>query len=379
MRIITAPDSFKGSLSAKDLCLAMEEGILKADPNAEVVHLPMADGGEGTIESMVFATHGEIFTAEVQDPLGRTIQARYGCLGDGRTAVIEMAQASGLPLLKEEERNPLIASSFGTGQLIRNCLDRGYSRILIGLGGSATNDGGMGMMRALGMEFLDAEGRSLPEGGAGLLALSRIDASRLDSRIANTSFIAASDVTNPLCGENGASHIFGPQKGADREAVLRLDAALKHYAEIIKRQFAVDIIEQPGAGAAGGMGAGAMAFLGAEMRSGIEIVMEFCHFSEQIERADLVMTGEGKLDSQTLSGKVIAGICKLAKQNRVPAVALCGSMSLQAKDMDLLGLDAGFSIVNGPCSLEQAIADAYRLTADKAEQIIRLLGISKQP
>jgi glycerate kinase len=375
MRIIIAPDSFKGSISAKALCLAIEEGIRRVVPEAEVVHMPMADGGEGTIESMVFALGGSMREATVKDPLGRDIKAFYGVLEGDEAVIIEMAQASGLPLLQVGERNPLITTSFGTGQLIRHCLDEGYRHILIGLGGSATNDAGMGMLKALGVEFLDIEGVSLPEGGESLSRLERIETSNMDPRLKETSFIAVSDVNNSLCGMDGASYVFGPQKGANPQEVVLLDEALRRFGDIVKNQLNLDITSMRGSGAAGGMGAAAIAFLQAEMRSGIDLVTEYYNFDKHILTADMVITGEGRLDSQTLSGKVISGVCKRAKNHDVPVVALCGSVELSSKAMDEIGLTACLSIVNGPCRLEEAFDHAYEWTIERTEQMMRLVGI----
>ncbi|WP_373229444.1 glycerate kinase [Cohnella sp.] len=380
MRILIAPDSFKGSISAKDVGLAIEDGIRKVIPDADVVHLPLADGGEGTIESMVFALGGSVGEAIVHDPLGREIKASFGVLKDGNTVIIEMAQASGLPLLQEYERNPLITSTVGTGELIRHCLDKGYRHFLLGLGGSATNDAGMGMLKALGVQFLDSGGNNLPEGGASLNKLERIDTSNIDTRLKESSFIAVSDVRNILCGEHGASHIFGPQKGANAQEAALLDQALRRFGDVVNEQLNIDIITLPGSGAAGGIGAAAVAFLQAEIRSGIDLILEYYHFDDRIIGADLLITGEGKLDSQTLSGKVISGVCKKASLYNIPVVALCGSVQLSTSSMDDLGLTACLPIVNGPCRLEEAIANSYEWTRDRAEQMMRLavLAFPKQ-
>jgi glycerate kinase len=375
MRILIAPDSFKGSITAKQLCMAIEQGIRNRYPDTDIVHMPMADGGEGTIESMVFALGGTTGKLKVRDPLGRDVLAQYGVLEDGHTAIIEMAQASGLPLLKTDERNPMIASSFGTGQLIRHCLDEGYRHILLGLGGSATNDAGMGMLMALGVQFLDSNGEALPEGGASLIKLERIDISTIDPRLQEARFTIVSDVNHTLCGNAGASYVFGPQKGATADEVSMLDQALQRFGDVVREQLNVDVTEIPGSGAAGGMGAGALAFLQADIRSGIELIMEYYRFDDQIKDADLLITGEGRLDSQTLSGKVIAGLCSRARTYNVPTVALCGSIQLSAKEMDVLGLAAGFSIVRGPCQLEEAFENAYEWARECTEQMMRVAGL----
>lgn len=375
MRIVLAPDSFKGSLSATKACLAMQEGIWSVERDAEIVLLPMADGGEGTIESLVHAIGGSVREAMVRDPLGREVLASYGVLADGRTAVVEMAQASGHTLLSKEERNPLAASTYGTGQLISRCLDEGYRNVLLGLGGSATNDGGTGMMRALGVRFLDGDGMELPEGGGALGELRRIDLSGLDSRLSETKVTAVTDVRNALCGNEGASRIFGPQKGASEADVRFLDDALAVYASIVKEQLGLDVAAVPGAGAAGGMGAGALAFLRAELRPGFELLDETYRFGEKIADADLILTGEGRLDRQTLSGKVVSGVCRRARERGVPVVALCGSVALSASEMDELGLAASLSIVTGPCELGEAAANAYEWTRDRTEQLMQLIKL----
>ncbi|WP_126425824.1 glycerate kinase [Brevibacillus marinus] len=382
MKIVIAPDSFKGSLSAPQLCAHIRKGVLRACPSASVLEIPLADGGEGTMENIVHATNGTITDVVVRGPLGEPTKAAYGVLGDGQTVVIEMAQASGLPLLKEHEKNPLLATSYGTGELIRHALDAGYRRFIIGLGGSATNDGGAGMLRALGLRFLDSAGRPLAEGGAALAELACIDDAAWDQRISEASFLIASDVTNPLCGPSGASAVFGPQKGATPEMVARLDRALARFAEVVERQTGKAIRDVPGSGAAGGMGAALLAFMGAEMRPGIDLLLETVQFEQRIRDADLIITGEGRLDSQTLAGKVIAGVCRRAGQFAIPTVALCGGMELSAEQCDQLGLVAGFSLVPGPCTLEQAKEHAGVWSEERAEQLMRLVvsltGASKR-
>ncbi|WP_027087930.1 glycerate kinase [Cohnella panacarvi] len=375
MRIVLAPDSFKGSLSATKACLAMQEGIRSVERDAEIVHLPMADGGEGTIESLVHALGGSVREALVRDPLGREVLASYGVLADGRSAVVEMAQASGHTLLSKEERNPLAASTYGTGQLISRCMDEGYRNVLLGLGGSATNDGGTGMMRALGVRFLDGDGAELPEGGGALGKLGRIDLSGLDPRLAETTVTAVTDVRNALCGDEGASRVFGPQKGATEADIRVLDNALAVYAVVVKEQLGIDVASVPGAGAAGGMGAGALAFLGAELRPGFELLAETYRFGERIKDADLIMTGEGRLDRQTLSGKVVSGVCRHARKRGVPVVSLCGAVALPASEMDKLGLIACLSIVPGPCELTEAVENAHAWTRERTEQLMRLIRL----
>lgn len=375
MKIVIAPDSFKGSISASDLCTSIREGIHRVHPCAEVVEVPLADGGEGTMENMVYATNGSIYKVNVKDPLGRLIQASYGVLGDKETVIIEMAQASGLPLVAEEERNPLDTTSYGTGELIRHALESGHRKFIIGLGGSATNDGGVGMLRALGVKFYDQEGKSLDGGGASLIHLSYYDDTDLDPRLKDSTFIIASDVINPLCGVNGASAIFGPQKGATHEMVQLLDQALLCYAEVILKQKGIDILHEAGVGAAGGMGAGLIAFLDAKVRSGIEIVIETSMLKENIKGANLLITGEGKLDQQTLSGKVVSGVCSIAKLQNIPVYALCGVLELNGEKMDELGVVAGLSIVPGPCTLQEAMENTSTWASDRAEQLMRVIQL----
>lgn len=373
MRVVVAPDSFKGSISARDLCAAARRGIHAVDPEIEVIELPLADGGEGTVENMVYSTKGQTRLVQVNDPLGRPIRAAYGILGDDATVIIEMAQASGLPLLRPDERNPLITSSFGTGELIVHALNEGYRKFIIGLGGSATNDGGVGMLKALGASFYDQDGVLLPKGGASLEKLSYMDLSGLDKRLQESTFTIASDVNNPLCGANGASAVFGPQKGATPEMVQRLDMALSRFADVVEKQLGVDVRHLPGSGAAGGMGAGLLAFLHAEFKSGIELVMDAIQFEQNIQVADLIITGEGKLDEQTMAGKVIAGVCKKAKPYQIPTIAICGGMELTSEQMDEIGLLAGFSIVPKPCSLDEAMEQAEGWVQERVEQIIRFM------
>jgi len=373
VKIVIAPDSFKGSLSARDLCAAIHRGIKRVLPHAQVIEMPLADGGEGTMENMVYATSGTTVALQVRGPLGRPVIAAYGVLGDRRTCVIEMAQASGLPLVPEQERNPLLTSTYGTGELIRHALDQGLREFVIGLGGSATNDAGTGMLRALGMELFDAAGHPLPEGGGALRQCARVEAGQLDERIGESRFVIASDVTNPLCGPQGASYIFGPQKGATPEMVTRLDAALDHFAELVLKDTGREVRHLAGAGAAGGTGAALLAYFDAQMRSGIDVVMEALQIEKALQQADLVITGEGRLDTQTLSGKVIAGVCRIAQSQNIPVIGLCGATELSAAQLEQLGMRASFSIVPGPCSIEAAMRMTAKWAEERTEQIIRLL------
>jgi len=377
MRVVIAPDSFKGSISARDICSAIREGILRIFPDAEIKAIPLADGGEGTMENMVYASNGTLKTTTVKGPIGKEVRASYGILGDGETVVIEMAQASGLPLLTPEERNPYLTTSFGTGQMIKHALDEGYRKFIVGLGGSATNDGGTGMLTALGVKLFDEYGRILPEGGAHLSQLACFDDTALDPRIKESQFMIASDVNNKLCGEKGASAVFGPQKGATPKMVEYLDSALNHLAEIVLKQKGVDIREMPGGGAAGGMGAALMAFLGASIKSGIDVIMKEIHFDNQIKGTDLIITGEGKLDHQTLSGKVIAGVCKIAGKHQVPVVVLCGGVDLEPSKFKDLGVLTALSIVPGPCSLEESISKSAEWITERTESIMKIISYYK--
>lgn len=376
MKIVVAPDSFKGSISAKNLCIAIRKGIHRVVPDAEVIELPLSDGGEGFLESLIYATNGRVQEVVVSDPLGRKILSSYGILGDEEKVVIEMAKASGLPLLADEERNPLITTTYGTGELIKAALKEGYRNIIIGVGGSGTNDGGIGMLKALGARFYDREGRPLDHTVSSLTQLATIDIDGLDPRIKEMQLTIASDVTNPLCGPNGATAIFAEQKGATKEMLPTLDRALKQFGKVIYDQFSIDILHMEGAGAGGGIGAALMAVLNGEMKSGIDLSLDMIHFDRIIKNADVIITGEGKLDSQTLSGKVISGVSKRAKKECIPTIALCGSCELTGVDLEFLNLDASFSIVPGPCSLKEAIENAEKWATERTEQIMRLITSS---
>jgi len=374
MKIVVAPDSFKGSLSSVRAADAIEKGIQGAaqyyNKPVEVIKVPMADGGEGTVEAIMTVNKGEIINTRVLDPLGREIDSFFGILPDN-TAVIEMAAASGINLLSEQERNPMKTTSYGTGQLIKKALDCGCKRIIVGIGGSATNDGGVGMAQALGVSFLDKEGNQIGFGGGELSKIDRIDVTSLDSRIKDTVIIVASDVKNPLCGPNGASSVYGPQKGATHEMVKVLDRNLKHLAEVIRKQLEVDVLDVPGSGAAGGLGAGLIAFLGARFYLGIKLVMELVQFEEKIKMADLVITGEGSTDYQTLFGKVPFGIAKIAKQYNKPVLCISGSLGKGYEQLYSEGIDAFFSIVNRPMSLEEAMNNAATLLEQVSKNAIK--------
>jgi len=373
MRVLVSPQEFKGSLTAKEAAEAIAEGLRRALPDAELDIVPMADGGPGIVQAILSARAGQEATCQAQDPLGRPVTAVWGLLEEGPTAVIEMAAASGLVLLKSEERDPRRTSTYGTGQIIQAALDADCRRLIIGVGGSATNDGGAGMAQALGARLLDEKGRDLPPGGTALRHLDRIDVSGLDPRIADSHVLVACDVTNPLCGPLGASMVYGPQKGATPEMIEELDAALAHYAQVIRRDLGVDIISLPGAGAAGGIAGGLVAFLNAEIRPGAELVAQIVGLRERLRRADIVFTGEGRLDAQTPFGKTVATVARLAKEQGRPVVALAGSIDEGYPALRREGIDAALAITPGPLSLAEAQADAARLLADAAEQAARLL------
>ena len=371
---VLAPDSFKESMSAKVACNAMERGIRKVFPNAEIIHVPMADGGEGTIDALVDGNEGTRVEVTVSGPLPtEKVTTYYGLLADKKTAVIEMAKANGIELLAEEKRNPLVTSTYGTGEMIQAALDQGVKTIIIGIGGSVTNDGGAGMAQALGVRFFDSENRELPMGGGALAALSRIDTTELDPRIKETEIIIASDVTNPLTGPKGASVVFGPQKGATPEMVEELDKALAHYAEVIERDLGLEIKEQPGAGAAGGLGAGLLAFTEAKMQSGIELVIELTHLEEKIVRADYIFTGEGGMDFQTKFGKTPYGVAKIAKKYNKPVLACAGYIGEQVEVLYEEGITAIFGILAKAGSLDEALKSGEANLERTVENIVRIL------
>ena len=358
MKIVIAPDSYKESLSALEVASAIEAGFREIYPDAEYIKLPVADGGEGTVEAMVAATQGRVIQVEVTGPLGEVVPGFFGVSGDERCAFIEMAAASGLELLPPDARNPLKTTSWGTGELIRHALDLGVSRIIIGIGGSATNDGGAGMVQALGAQLLTADGQPIAPGGAGLSTLAKIDISGLDPRLAQCRIDVACDVTNPLVGDEGASAVFGPQKGAMPEMVALLDRALAHYAGQIAQELDLDVLTLEGGGAAGGMGAALYAFCGAHLRPGIDIVTDALHLDALVADADLVITGEGRIDSQTIHGKVPVGVARVAKRYQIPVIGIAGSLTADVGVVHQHGLDAVFSVLHRICSLDEALAEA---------------------
>ncbi|NYE58079.1 glycerate kinase [Carboxydothermus ferrireducens] len=381
MKIVVAPDSFKGSLSSLKVALAIERGIKRAaseiDAEIEIIKIPMADGGEGTVEAIMCALGGRLVKTRVLDPLGREIDSFFGVLPDG-TAVIEMAAASGLNLLKTEEKNPMITTTYGTGQLIRAALDEGCRKLIIGIGGSATNDGGVGMAQALGVKFLDSNDREIGFGGGELYKIERIDYSGLDARIKDTDIVVACDVKNVLCGPTGASAVYGPQKGATLEMVKVLDENLRHLATMIKRYLGKDVAEVPGSGAAGGLGAALLAFLDAKLRPGIEIVMELAQFPEVVKTAELIITGEGATDYQTMFGKVPLGVARVARKFGKPVVCISGSLNTGYEKLYAEGITALFSIVNRPMTLDEAMERAEELLEKISENVFRLYYLMRE-
>lgn len=373
-RIIVAPDSFKESLSAAGVAYHIAEGIHKVLPAAEVIRIPLSDGGEGLLDALISGTAGRFITREVTGPLGKKVTARFGMLGDNRTAVIEMAEASGLALVPREERNPMVTTTYGTGELIKAALDLGCRRMIVGIGGSATNDGGSGMAEALGVKLLDAGEESISRGVEGLFSLKSIDMSAADPRLLQTEILVACDVNNPLCGPNGASYVYGPQKGADREMLPVMDQALFNLARVIKRDLKLDVQDIAGAGAAGGLGAGLIAFAGGKLCSGLGMVFEILDFESILaSKADLVITGEGQINAQTLFGKVPVGVAQVAKKYDLPVLAIVGSIGPGAEKVYEAGIDAIMSITPGPISLEEAMTLTEELVTDATVRAMRLI------
>ncbi|MBN6185437.1 glycerate kinase [Aneurinibacillus sp. BA2021] len=371
MKIVIAPDSFKGSLSAHEASLAMERGIKRVLPDAETVLVPVADGGEGTMDSLVAATKGRYVEHTVTGPLQTAVRASYGILGDGKTCVIEMASAAGLVLVPPAERNPLLTTTYGVGELIKEALDAGCRRFILGIGGSATNDGGSGMLQALGMKLLDEQGKAIGYGGGELSRIAVIDDREFDPRIARSEFLLAADVQNPLVGPQGASYVFGPQKGAGPELVARLDRYLHRWADIIEQKTGIRLHERPGAGAAGGIGGAFQAFFPSVMRRGIDIVIEHTGFIEKLSGASLVLTGEGQIDFQTASGKTPMGIAQAAQKQGIPVFAIAGSIGPGIDVLYQYGIHSIHSMVNAPMPLQEAMEKAAELLEDTTEQVLR--------
>jgi glycerate kinase len=375
MKIVIAPQTFKGSISALAVARAMDEGVRRVVPDAEAVLVPVADGGDGTLETMVEGSGGEIKVSEVTGPLGERVAASWGAMGDGTTAVIEMARTSGLALVPVEKRDPLTATTYGLGEAIRHALDAGFRRFIIGIGGSATNDAGAGMAQALGVRLLDGDGRELPCGGAALSGLQSIDPSGQDTRVRESRFLVACDVNNPLTGPEGASVIYGPQKGATPDMVERLDAALGQFAEVALRDLGTDVNDVPGAGAAGGLGGGLIAFLGAELGTGVDIVLEVVGLDRHLEGADLVITGEGCLDHQTVYNKAPIGVASLAKARGIPVVAISGSLGERYREVHHHGIEAAAAITCYPMSLDEASERAAELVVGATEEALRFMQV----
>ncbi len=378
-KIVIAPDSFKGNLTSLQVASCLEKGIKRVLPKIKCVKIPMADGGEGTVQSMVDAAKGKFVKKRVKGPAGKIVTAKYGWLAKDKIAVIEMAEASGLPLVKGREKNPLKTTSYGTGQLILDAIDKGAKKIIIGIGGSATNDGGVGMAQALGVRFLNASGKEIKElGSGGMIAkVARIDTQAIDSRVSKTNIVVACDVENPLFGKKGASHVFGPQKGATPKMVQQLDENLKNLSKLMKRDLKKDVGRMPGAGAAGGLGAGLVAFAGAKLQSGVDIVVQATNLAKYIKGADLVLTGEGRVDFQTAFGKTPSGVAKAAKKHNVPVIAIGGALSDDARQVFDHGIDCIESAAAKDMSLETAIQNSKQDLANAAERVIRMILIGK--
>ncbi len=372
-KILISPQEFKESLTGLEVANAIQEGINKADSKIKTSLVPVADGGDGTLQTMVDVTGGEIITETVRDPLGRNIDSVWGKLGDDNSAVIEMAKASGLALLNENEKSATLTSTYGTGQLFKFALDQGINNFIIGIGGSATNDGGAGFVSALGAKLYDENGKEVESNGISLSSIRDIDMSNFDERVKNTSVRVACDVTNPLCGNEGASAIFGPQKGANPEEVNLLDKNLLHWASLIKDQLGKDILNVPGAGAAGGLGAGLMAFTDAELSIGANIVLDSLNYDEHLRDVDLVIVGEGSTDKSTQFNKSPVAVAMRAKKSGIPVICLSGSIGEGYSESRDLGISSFFSIVSGPTELKYAIENAHELIVKSTEEIIRSL------
>ena len=375
MKILIAPASFKGSLRAIETAEIISKAVHEAMPGVKTLKAPLADGGEGTLEILIQQMGGKLFSSKVTDPLGRRIKAKYGILADEKTAVIEMAQASGLQLLNARERNPLKTTTYGTGELIKNALDHGVKRILIGLGGSATVDGGAGMAQALGAKLLDKRGQQIGFGGVQLSKIETIDPSHMDARLTHTKFIALCDVQSPLLGPQGA-RLYMPQKGATPKITKALEKNLAHFARKVEKYLGKRVENLPGAGAAGGLGSGLAAFLNAELRSGIEFILDALKFEEKLKSCDLIISGEGRVDAQTAQGKVIAGIAQLAKRHRKPLIIITGAKQGDLSKLYELGVAAVLSIMPSPMSEQEAMKNAKRFLREAVQELGKLLALS---
>jgi glycerate kinase len=380
MKIVIAPDSFKENLTSLEVASEIEAGLKRVWPDAQYVKIPMADGGEGTVQSLVDATGGEIVKVEVSGPMGDKVLASYGLLGDKRTAVIEMAEASGLPLVPKEKRNPLVATTYGTGELIKDAIARGVDEIILGIGGSATNDGGAGLAQALGVRFINFGGALIPNliAGGDLDDVQAVDMSAVEPGLARVRISVACDVTNPLCGEKGASRVYGPQKGATPEMVEQLDQNLAHFAHVIKRSIGADVADRPGAGAGGGIGAGLMAFTNATLKRGVELVVAATRLEEHMQGADLAVTGEGRVDFQTAFGKTPSGVAAAARKHGVPVVAIGGGLADDAGGVFVHGIDGLESATPNAMPLDVAIGKSRQYLQDAGERVARLIVIGQR-
>ena len=373
MKILIAPQSYKGSISAIKVAEAIKQGALNIFPSIESLIIPVADGGDGTLETLVESTSGIIHNSNATGPLGNSIPVIWGTLGDSKTAIIEMARISGLALVPQNKRNPYYTTSYGLGEIIKEALDLGYRKFIIGIGGSATNDGGAGMAQALGAKLTDANKKSIDFGGLALNEITKIDISGIDPRINESEILVACDVNNPLCGPNGASFIYGPQKGASPEMVKTLDDALYHFGSQLIRDTGINIMEIEGSGAAGGIGGGMVGFLNAKLKPGIEIVLDSLDFDKSLKNVDLVITGEGQIDFQTVFSKAPIGVAKHAKKYNIPVIAICGSLGENYQDVHSHGIDAVIPIIPKPMDLKNASDNAYELIKNTSEQIFRIL------
>ena len=391
MKVMIAPQSFKGGLQGADVAKAIKQGVLSVYPQAEIVEIPVADGGDGTLDALVRSTGGQMFTSRVTGPLEEPVSALWGVMGEGfaypekepgphpqdKIAVIEMARASGLAFVPPRRRDPRITTTYGTGELIGEALKQGYRRIIIGLGGSATNDGGVGMAQALGVRFLDSNGRELPFGGAALSKLARVDTSNLRLGVMEAKITAATDVNNSLCGPSGASAVYGPQKGASPKVVEELDSALDHLSRVIKRNLGLDVRDVPRAGAAGGLGAGLMAFVSAEVESGIDLICRVLGLEERLTGVDLVITGEGRVDVSTTYDKAPVGVARLAKVKGIPVIVMAGSLGMGYEKVYQHGIDAIVPILDRPRNFEDSISRTYDLLRSATERTMRLLKLGR--
>lgn len=377
MKIVVAPDKFRGSLEADEVCQAMVEGIHAVYPDAEVVAIPLADGGEGTAKALTLQAGGEFVSVQVFDPMARSIDATYGLSPDQKTAYIEMASASGLWLLDLKDRDPAKTTSYGTGQVIADALNRGVDHIILGIGGSATNDAGVGIAAALGYKFFDSKGEELPPNGENLIHIHSIDGKYAHRRLGKVDITVACDVTNPLYGDDGASMVYAPQKGANAESTYLLDQGLRNLARVACKTFGEDYSRVPGAGAAGGVGAGAKWFLNAKLEAGASIVLRETRIEEQIKNADLVITGEGKMDHQTLQGKLVLGLAGICSAHQVPIAVVCGTLAITPKEVKQAGIAYATSIINAPMSLEKAQKESFRLVSDATFHLTSLFFSGK--